>query len=249
MLAHGSKLLTMSSYKDYGYSTENWNHIHAYVLQPLLKILGEKKDRVILDLGCGNGWLVNHLIELGYNAYGTDASESGIELAKKRNRERFFLAGHNSDFEFPEPETKKNTVGDAIADLITTIPEESKFLTAAQDVYIANYERASKCINPRDLYADRPARTLTCRNLSAATGDMQRVKLPDGRRRRLLIREAARLQSFPDSFVFTGAETSQFYQIGNAVPPLLAYKMALAVKECYNKTNVPQKQLELEYPM
>jgi len=62
---------------------------------------------------------------------------------------------------------------------------------------------------------------------------MHRVKLPDGRRRRLLIREAARLQSFPDSFIFTGAETSQFNQIGNAVPPLLAFKMAMSLKECY----------------
>jgi DNA (cytosine-5)-methyltransferase 1 len=119
-------------------------------------------------------------------------------------------------------------------------------LTASQDAYIANYEKASKCINPRDLYADRPARTLTCRNLSAATGDMQRVKLPDGKRRRLLISEAARLQSFPDNFEFSGAETSKFYQIGNAVPPLLAYKMAIAVKECYNnKTKVKTKQLHL----
>ena len=74
---------------------------------------------------------------------------------------------------------------------------------------------------------------------------MQRVKLSDGTRRRLLIREAARLQSFPDSFTFTGAETSQFYQIGNAVPPLLAYKMALAIQECYYKAIAPAKQLEL----
>jgi DNA (cytosine-5)-methyltransferase 1 len=170
---------------------------------------------------------------------------NAVNYGVPQNRERFFLIGHNSKFEFPEPEAKKTTAGEAISDLMKTIPPESKFLTAAQDVYIANYEKASKCINPRDLYADRPIRTLTCRNLSAATGDMQRVKLPDGRRRRLLIREAARLQSFPDWFSFTGAETSQFYQIGNAVPPLLAYKMALAVKACYNKRQVSQKQLTL----
>jgi DNA (cytosine-5)-methyltransferase 1 len=60
---------------------------------------------------------------------------------------------------------------------------------------------------------------------------MQRVRLPDGRRRRLLHREAARLQSFPDWFEFCGNETQRFNQIGNAVPPLLAYQLALSVQD------------------
>jgi len=94
-------------------------------------------------------------------------------------------------------------------------------------------EKASHCVNPRDLSATKPSRTLTCRNLSGATGDMMRVKLPDGRRRRVLIREAARLQTFPDHFEFSGGETSQFTQIGNAVPPLMAFKVAMAVRDCY----------------
>ncbi|WP_256199512.1 DNA cytosine methyltransferase [Verrucomicrobium spinosum] len=58
---------------------------------------------------------------------------------------------------------------------------------------------------------------------------MQRIKLPDGRRRRLLPREAARLQSFPDGFEFIGSEGSVFTQIGNAVPPMMAYALAGSV--------------------
>lgn len=49
--------------------------------------------------------------------------------------------------------------------------------------------------------------------------------------RAISVREAARLQSFPDSFIFIGSKDSQYQQIGNAVPPLLAKEIALKVLE------------------
>lgn len=55
--------------------------------------------------------------------------------------------------------------------------------------------------------------------------------------RALTIREALRLQSFPDSFKFAGSNGSIRTTIGNAVPPLLAYYVAKFLKDTYNLSN------------
>ena len=53
--------------------------------------------------------------------------------------------------------------------------------------------------------------------------------------RAISVREAARLQTFPDSFVFCGSKDKQYQQVGNAVPPIMAKAIAIKLAQQLNK--------------
>ena len=86
----------MSEYRDYNWQSNVFTNAHSYLLDPTVNLISKKNDP-ILDVGCGNGAIANHLMGLGFNVYGTDASESGINIANKNYPGKFFLQDLTSD--------------------------------------------------------------------------------------------------------------------------------------------------------
>ncbi len=78
----------------------------------------------------------------------------------------------------------------------------------------------------RKISRDQPVRTIMAH---LSKDGYSHIHYDDAQARTISVREAARLQSFPDGFVFSGAMNEAFRQIGNAVPPLMAKAIATEI--------------------
>lgn len=136
-------------------------------------------------------------------------------------RERVFIVGTRKGFpgfEPPTPERNRDcwlTSREALGDL-EDMPENVEFS------HIWSKARKSPEQGSRIISADRPAHTIR----AECHGNIQFHYRLD---RRLSMREAARIQTFPDDFIFKSKLRETERQIGNAVPPVLAWHMANAV--------------------
>lgn len=101
--------------------------------------------------------------------------------------------------------------------------KNTKAWTALRDSIVPPYD-ATKFPNKwRKMEADLPARTLMAH---LGKDSYSHIHYDNAQARTISVREAARLQSFPDGFVFSGTMNPAFKQIGNAVPPLLSKAIA-----------------------
>lgn len=142
------------------------------------------------------------------------ASDYGVPQA----RERIFIVGtRRRNFAHPIGNEKMVTARDALRDLENT--PENPAISHVWSKAAHSPEQGS-----RRLVADRPATTIRAEHHGNTQWHYSRY-------RRISLREAARLQSFPDEFAFVGGMREVERQIGNAVPPVLAWHIARAVRE------------------
>src|SRR5260221_14413075 len=92
-------------------------------------------------------------------------------------------------------------------------PARSDPMRYPRDVFDDKYAR---------LRGDRPSKTIVAHLAKDGNGYVHPTQV-----RSISIREAAGLQSFPDTYAFCGSPSDQWVQIGNAVPPLLAEALAM----------------------
>ena len=179
------------------------------------------------------------------------------------DRDRVFYIGFRKDlgiksFEYPTPLDKKPTLRDAIWDLKdTAIPAREKNKTNGDKCIVPNHEYFigdySTIFMSRNRVRgwDEPGFTVQASGrqcqLHPSAPKMEKVeknlqRFVPGKEhlyRRMTVREVARVQTFPDNFIFLYDEVNMGYKmIGNAVPVNLAYHIAVRIKETLKEIGI-----------
>lgn len=197
----------------------------------MLDAIGRTKPKIFVAENV-KGILMSHSKDLydemmrGFDNVGYNVTEHlylAADYGVPQMRERVLFVGTRKSarrFEHPSPQLTQPewlTTAAAIGDLADSPADEATS-------HIWSQAKASKEQGRRTLTGGRPSTTIR----AECHGNQQfHYKLP----RRISLREAARLQSFPDKFTFVGGMRNIERQVGNAVPPVLAWHIARTVQE------------------
>lgn len=179
-----------------------------------------------------------------------DFSDAGYDVTYKvlnasffgvpQKRERVFIIGTRKDkklnFLFPEALNKIVSLR-AVVEKHNAIDKKYYFSQRAVD----GMRRANKAFNKgRAQSMDGPCNTVSTHLAKVSLNGTDPVILvKENIYRRLTPLEASRIQSFPENFSFSGTDAKKYIQIGNAIPPVLMWHVAKAVKEqIFEKTGI-----------
>lgn len=197
----------------------------------------------ILSLGKGEVFkmILGDFEEAGYKLEYKVLNSADYGVPQKR--ERVILIGQKSnmqeDISHPSKTHTKDislfnnlkpwiTVGEALKNL----PDPDGKHDLKNHTYSKFKLKFNGYIGNRRIDPDKPAPTVTARGDSK--GGVVVLHHP-GNTRRMSVRELATVQSFPLDYFFHGSNSSAYRQIGNAVPPILAYNIGLIFKNYDNK--------------
>ena len=182
--------------------------------------------------------------EIGYNVEYKILNSKDYGIPQERRRVFIIGKKENRKFEFPKKEFKIKTVKETIEDLPklkngenSNIPNHSAINHSNQMLEKMKFVKDGgnrgdipENLRPKSGDVRKYIRYKSDAPSVCVTGDMRKIFHYE-QNRALTPRELARLQTFPDNFIFYGTSINIQQQIGNAVPPLLAQKISLKIKE------------------
>ena len=194
----------------------------------LRSMLGGKVEQMIL----------NDFAEAGYEMTVTVLRAADYSVPQKRDRV-IFVGNRIKKINYhPKPFLQPSeyvTTGEAIGDLMKLgdVPEfnhlQTKHRPDMAEKMLLLEEGKSLYKGYSDAWKKCPWNEASCTIKENHGGVNIHPKLP----RVLTAREMARIQSFPDDFIFEGPKNKQLVQLGNAVPPLLSKAIGLAIRKSY----------------
>lgn len=164
-------------------------------------------------------------------------------------RKRVIIIGVRNDikkdYTFPKEVINENnwlTVKDAIDDLWDKLGKNEIANHSEKDFSKAKFNPNGKGQGNRLLDANRPSVTIRAEHHGNIEGHYRTYNEENSKDvnnwRRLTVRECARIQSFPDSFVFPVSASAAYKQIGNAVPPVFAWHICKSVINFLNNESL-----------
>ena len=182
-----------------------------------------------LDGGVQLGTTIERLKQVGYRMESptvVNAANFGVP----QFRERLFVIGTRNGRRFKFPKGSDELIGcgsvlprfqgealntETRIHKLASVMRYSK-LDYGQRDYLGRVDRLDPCL---------PSKTVIAGGNRGGGRSHLHPEIP----RTLSVRECARLQTFPDDYVFVGSTARQFTQVGNAVPPVLAAQMAISI--------------------
>lgn len=175
--------------------------------------------------------IIKEFEESGYDV--TYAVLNSAYYGVPQKRERVIIVGFRKDlginFKFPDEVIKNETELIPLSAVIEEKVDEKYFFS--QRAVDGMMKKRASMNKGRAQDITKPCNTVGAHLAKVSLNSTDPVLLVNERYRRFIPREVARIQSFPESFKLVGSESAQYRALGNAIPPVMFWYVAKAVRE------------------
>lgn len=175
--------------------------------------------------------IIKEFEESGYDVQYRILNSADYGVPQKR--ERVIIVGFRKDlhiaFHFPDAEIESEDGYAPLKEVIEADVDEKYYFS---DRAVAGMMKKRESMNKgRAQDINKPCNTVGAHLAKVSLNSTDPVLMQGSRYRRFTPREVARIQSFPDEFELVGSEAAQYRALGNAIPPVMFWHVARAVKE------------------